>query len=358
MIGILSAIILIGGIIYFVNKSNTASNTATSTAPVVDSNPIPSNPATPTQSGQPRVVTGSIASVSDTTAVVNGTVNPNGALTSYWYEYGKTSNLGSKTPNSIVGSGWVTTQASDYIVNLSKDTSYYFRLVAENKNGRVAGDVFTFKTSVGTPAPLGSSPSAKTLSANNVARTSANINGEVTPNRASTQYWFEYGKTDELGNTSAVSNVGDGTAKVGVATSLTNLEPLTKYYFRINAQNQFGTVNGVIMSFNTTGPAAASSPKVNTSNAANVATTTVSLRGTVNPSGADTSYWFEYSTDSLLGSVLIKSTPRITLAAGNENVTVREDVTGLNSKTTYYFRLVAQNYQGMVRGDTMSFKTR
>ncbi len=256
--------LIVWGIVYAVNNNSNSANVATSTSQSTNSNTnTNTNTSTVPQSTIPVAVTNSAVSPTDTTAIVNGTVNPKGSFTSYWYEYGKTADLGSKTNNQTMGSGFVTIQAPGYITNLTKNTTYYFRLVAENQNGRVAGTEYTFKTTDGTPAPTGSAPTTKTVNANGVSRTTANLNGEVTPNQNDTQYWFEYGTTPELGNTSAFSSVGDGKAKVPVSISLSDLKPLTTYYFRINAQNQFGTVNGSILNFKTTGPAASTSVNIN-----------------------------------------------------------------------------------------------
>jgi phosphodiesterase/alkaline phosphatase D-like protein len=199
---------------------------------------------------------------------------------------------------------------------------------------------------------------AKTVAANGVSRTSANLNGEVTPNRATTQYWFEYGKTSDLGQISGFTSVGDGTAKVLASVALANLDPLTTYYFRLNAQNQFGTVNGGILNFRTAGPSAATAPSVTTRPANDVERTTAVLRGTVDANSAETKYWFEYSTDSLLGSVLLKATAQKSAGAGTNDLSVSADVSGLAADTNYYFRLVAQNSLGTDRGDRETFKTK
>lgn len=183
------------------------------------------------------------------------------------------------------------------------------------------------------------------------------LNGEVTPNRAATSYWFEYGKTTSLGNSSALTAVGDGNAKMNVSLALSDLEPATTYYFRLNAQNQFGTVNSTILSFKTLNPVSGTAPTANTLSATHVATSTVTLRATVDANGLETMYWFEYSTDSLLGSVLLSSTPQKSAGAGSNPTQVETSVTGLNPDTNYYFRAVAQNSLGIVRGDKLTFKT-
>lgn len=332
---------------------------ATSTPSNTNTNTNNNNNTTGTvQAGAPIVTTSSNVSPSDTTAIVNGNVNPRGAFTTYWYEYGSTASLGNKTNNQIVGSGFVSISAPGYITGLSKSSPYYFRLVALNQYGTVAGNTHSFNTTTGNPAPVGNAPTVRSVAASGVSRTTANINGEVAPNKAGTQYWFEYGKTTELGNTSAFSSAGDGSAKTSVSVSLSDLDPLTTYYFRINAQNQFGTVNGSILNFKTLGPSSAKAPTATTGVANSVASTSATLNGAVNPNLAATSFWFEYSTDSLLGSILLESTDPVSIGSGSAPVALSKVVTGLDSKTTYYFRIVAQNNMGTVRGDKVTFKTR
>ena len=356
ILGAIIGLAIIGGLIVWgMGKDDTTVviNPPGTTSP--GTTPTPSPAATP---AAPLVTTSATASPSDTAVVVLGTVNPNGALTSYWYEFGTTANLGSKTNTQGLGSGFTSISAPAYITGLVTNTTYYYKLVAENRYGRVSGNQFTFQTTSGSPAPTGSAPTTKSLSASGISRTTANLNGEVTPNRASTQYWFEYGKTTELGNTSAFSNVGNGTSKSTVSISLSDLEPATTYYFRLNAQNQFGTINGSILNFKTSGPAVPTSPAVKTNSATNVDDSSVTLRGTVNPNGAETKYWFEYSTDSLLGSVLLTSTAQTSVGAGTGTISVTDDISGLNGNTTYYYRIVAENSQGINRGDKVTFKTK
>jgi phosphodiesterase/alkaline phosphatase D-like protein len=191
-----------------------------------------------------------------------------------------------------------------------------------------------------------------------VSRTTANLNGEVTPNKVGTVYWFEYGKTANLGNTTSFVSVGEGSTKIPTSVSVSNLDADTTYYFRINAQNQFGTVNGSILNFKTLGPPSAAAPSVTTRNVSDITSSKATLHGAVNPNRAETAYWFEYSSDSLLGAVLIRTTPRVSLASGSSQVSVEADVSGLSSSTTYYFRIVAENSVGTVRGERESFKTK
>lgn len=332
---------------------------ATSTAEVVGGTGEVTTPAGEVIAGsKPDVTTNATVAPTDTTAVVTGTVNPKGSLTSYWYEYGTTANYGQSTGKQSVGSGNTAIQTPGYITGLTKNTTYYFRLVAENQFGRVNGAQNTVRTTEGVAAPVGSVPRVQTEAATGIARTSANLKGQVNPNKASTQYWFEYGTSNNFGNTTAFTSIGDGSSNVSASATAANLEQNTTYYYRLNAQNQFGTVNGVTRTFKTTGTTATQAPNATTRNASNVEAATATLNGTVGPNGAETTYWFEYSSDSLLGSVLLKTTGQTSAGAGTSNVSVEADISGLNPKTTYYVRLVAQNAQGTDRGERMSFKTK
>ncbi len=160
--------------------------------------------------------------------------------------------MGKQTVKQTVGSGRVAILAPGYITGLTKSTTYYYRLVAENQYGKSTGSQLTLKTSgTATPTPVaGKVPTAKTFPANEITKTTASLRGEVNPNKGTTQYWFEYGRTNKLGNTTAFVSLGDGAASI-VATAQPKLQPNTTYFFRVNAQNEFGTVNGAVMSFKT-----------------------------------------------------------------------------------------------------------
>jgi phosphodiesterase/alkaline phosphatase D-like protein len=95
-----------------------------------------------------------------------------------------------------------------------------------------------------------------------------------------------------------------------------------------------------------------------TRNATRIATSSATLQGTVNPNGLETRYWFEYSTDSLLGTVVVNKTDEIALNANRTTSSVDVGVTNLLPKTTYYFRIVGQNNLGIVHGDKFKFKTK
>lgn len=208
-----------------------------------------------------------------------------------------------------------------------------------------------------TTTSIATAPSV-TTSASSITRTTATIHGQITPNSSDTSYWFEYGEVADLGNTTALQSAGNGTATKTVSASLSSLKPLTKYYFRLNAQNQFGIMTGGTMTFTTLGPVAAGSPTVTTTNAGNVATSSATLRGHLNPNSYPTTYWFEYGTDSLLGNIFGSSAHVDLTSRGTATVTVSADIKSLGSNTKYYYQLVARNSYGTVRGDIIAFTTK
>ena len=100
--------------------------------------------------------------------------------------------------------------------------------------------------------------------------------------------------------------------------------------------------------------AAAEKPVVVTGAAANLQPTTVVLNGAVNPRGAGTTYFFQYGTTRLFGL----TTPAASAGGGNARVRVAVPVGALAPFTTYHYRLVAQNAQGMTLGARRTFRTR
>jgi hypothetical protein len=72
-----------------------------------------------------------------------GTISPNGAASVYQVEYGKTTSYGSKlfaAPRAI-GTGLDFVNVGDYFEGLQRNTTYHYRIFAENEVGsRVSGD--------------------------------------------------------------------------------------------------------------------------------------------------------------------------------------------------------------------------
>ena len=290
----------------------------------------------------PTVVTSSASGVTATKATLNGTVNPNGAATTYQFEYGTTTSYGSVTTSRSAGSGTATSAVLDSLSGLSPNTIYHFRITATSSLGTVQGADQTFTTNYNPPT-------VTTSAATSISSTGAQINGTVNPNGSITTCQFEYGTTTSYGTTTTLQNVGSGTAQVSVNAILTGLLPSTTYHYRLTASNAGGTAQGTDLTFTT----AANLPTVNTTAATTVTSTGATLNGTVNPNNSATTYAFEYGTTTSYGS----TTTVQNLSAGTSAVTVSSALTGLNPGTTYHYRITATNTAGTVQGTDQSFVT-
>src|SRR4051812_3487898 len=103
-------VILIGGYFIWKSPATTPAPSTTTTTEVTDTTDTSgtvSTPVTGRTAGKPIIAAGAHAIVSSVGAIVNGTVTPNGSPTTYWYEYGKTSTLGSSLPPQTIGSGYL-----------------------------------------------------------------------------------------------------------------------------------------------------------------------------------------------------------------------------------------------------------
>jgi Ca2+-binding RTX toxin-like protein len=87
----------------------------------------------------PAVITGAVSAVFPHSATLGGLVNPQGAATTYHFEYGTSTAYGSSTPNANAGAGNADQQVSAPISGLRALTSYHYRLVATSAAGTTLG---------------------------------------------------------------------------------------------------------------------------------------------------------------------------------------------------------------------------
>jgi phosphodiesterase/alkaline phosphatase D-like protein len=195
--------------------------------------------------GKPSAVTKDVTSLSWITARLNGTVNPMGSPTLFYWEYGTTTTYGKKTSSWSVGSGMSDSNVYADIGNLLPNTTYHFRFVAGNSAGTTLGSDLTFTTTV--PAP-----SVKTGPAVQVTAHSARLTGTVNPNGSKTNCSFQYGITPnhELAGI-GLPLVGNGTSNVAVKLDLGNLHVNAAYHYVLLCSNSSGQAYGSDMVFKT-----------------------------------------------------------------------------------------------------------
>jgi hypothetical protein len=95
---------------------------------------------------KPGVTTGGVTAVAPTTAVLKGTVDPNGAPTTYFFQVGPTRLYGGQTAVTSAGKGTKGKRIRANASGFAPATTYHYRLVAQNRKGLTLGKDRTFKT--------------------------------------------------------------------------------------------------------------------------------------------------------------------------------------------------------------------
>jgi hypothetical protein len=97
----------------------------------------------------PKAGTNAATDIGETTAFLNGTINPVGLPTTYHFEYGLTSAYGSRVPagiEAVAGNGRLDRRFGRAITDLAPAATYHYRLVAQNSTGTTQGEDQTFTT--------------------------------------------------------------------------------------------------------------------------------------------------------------------------------------------------------------------
>jgi hypothetical protein len=315
----------------------------------------------------PTVSTSAPTLTTGTATTLNGFANPNGDATTAWFRYSTVSpgtcndSFGTRAPasgGSTVGAGVAAVAYSQGIIGLTQATTYYVCAIASNALGTSFGAVLTFTTA----AP----PTVTTTAASALADTTAQLNGNANPNRATTTGWYRYSTTnpgtcnDSFGSrapTTGGSNLGAGSTAQTYAQSISLLSPGTTYYFCAIASNGEGLSFGAVLSFTTLAV-----PTVTTNAATLVTSSTATMNGNANPNGATATGWYRYSTtnpgtcnDSF--GTRAPSSGGSNLGAGTVAITYAQAIGGLTPATTYYFCALASNVYGTSFGAVLSFTT-
>lgn len=200
--------------------------------------------------GAPAASTTSALFVTYNSAYIEGDVDPNGCITTYYFEFKKTIG-GSWAKGSTLnaGSGSSSIPVFESKSGLSPETKYEYKLIANNALGELTAGPESFTTPPKSESPK--PPTVTTEAASGVTANGATLNGSVNPNGASTTYKFEYGtKEGELNKSTAPASAGSGSSNVKVKAEV-SLEPGTKYYFRLFASNSGGENTGSKLNFTT-----------------------------------------------------------------------------------------------------------
>jgi phosphodiesterase/alkaline phosphatase D-like protein len=179
----------------------------------------------------PTVATGTHSHVTDTSAVLHGTINPNGSATTYYFQWGLTTAYGLQSDERSAGHGTSGASVSTTASGLIPGTDYHYRLVATNGAGTTVGADHAFKTAGNPP------PGVSTGPATQISKNSATLTGVVSPNKQATTYYFQYGTTTAYQGQTIAATVPAGTVPVTVTANVQGLEAQTIFHYRIIASH-------------------------------------------------------------------------------------------------------------------------
>ncbi len=109
--------------------------------------PFGSQAATATPAPKaPSVNTGGFVVVNPSSVALEGSVNPRGLATVYYFQFGTTTRYGARTSPASAGSGVEAVKVSQTIAGLSPGATYHYRLIARNAAGTTKGEDETFTT--------------------------------------------------------------------------------------------------------------------------------------------------------------------------------------------------------------------
>jgi len=300
-------------------------------------------------------------------ATLEAQVNAENEPTTCEFEYGTTQGVYGPPVACEQGAtleGYPAQRASLNLTGLTPSEKYFYRLVVKNATGKAeaAGEFTT-----ATPEK----PRIEGEGVSELTSSGAKLEATVNPDFQETTCEFEYGTQPALtaGTTTTTpceAPLGNGGSGVGTAVTVTGLEAGTTYFYRVVAENATPPASdGAIESFTTQ-----STPLVTTGEAQTITQNTATFTGTVNPTGLETTYYFQYIDQAgyekaLAGNATEKADPYAEgetttplSSSSDEAVAVGPSLaSGLLPETTYHYALVAKNLLGERYGEDHTFTT-
>ena len=84
-------------------------------------------------------------------------------------------------------------------------------------------------------------PTVQVDDATDITSTTATLKGKINPNGSKTTYYFKYGTTSSMTESTATGTVSASSGEVSKSVAVTGLQPDTHYYFQLFAFNEGGT---------------------------------------------------------------------------------------------------------------------
>ncbi|MGA2542960.1 MAG: hypothetical protein ABSG78_15525 [Verrucomicrobiota bacterium] len=357
----------------------------------------------------PAVTNLAATDIATTSATLNANVNPEGAATTVYFEYGLTTNYGSFSASNTLAADVADTQAVALpIAGLLPGTTYHYQALAQNSIGTNAGADLTFVTPTAVLSYSNSTPITIIDSFSDASPFPSTIPVPALPGVLQSVTVTLYGLSDLSSGGIEILLAGPSGPAVdlmnlagsGLVTNatITFADPATPFpggtitsgafqpsgtafpsgspFYQMAATNQLAGFIGTPLEgtwslseyYNATAGANGSisggwsltfnllsaAPAVTNLAATGVTATSATLNANVNPEGAATTVYFEYGPTTAYGSFSASNTLAADVA---DTQAVALPVTGLLPGTTYHFQALAQNSIGTNAGGDLTFVT-
>lgn len=185
----------------------------------------------------PDVTTEPVSNLTPTGATFSGTVNPDSAgQATCQFAWGTSPEFGHITPCPHPIAEGNSPVPVEVDLELQPDTTYFYRLQAENSNNTLNEGEPGQTQEFTTPGPGFHSTSVSAVSAD-----SATLEATIDPHGASTYYYFQYGTDTGYGTDIPAppgTDIGSGEADVEVSRHLQGIAPATTYHYRVLAVSE------------------------------------------------------------------------------------------------------------------------
>ncbi|HEY3830594.1 MAG TPA: hypothetical protein VGL57_15495 [Solirubrobacteraceae bacterium] len=290
---------------------------------------------------------------------LNAEVNPEGVSgTEAWFAWGRSEALGEQTPKQKVEEA----KRVDAVIEGRPNETFYYQLTGNDQSvqlpEQLTGDRVSFTTPAVPPEILGKPNVSFVTSSSTV------MFGELNPENASTEYYFEYAPASSAcPGATLVSCPGGGVTAIGrsglygragATLEARGLQPNTAYRYRLVASNAGGTSAPGAEGTFTTGPEPV--PQATTGAPSAIGATTATVSGTVNPDGQPATYTFElgvYAGAATQYGIVLSGSA----GAGSVPVAEGQGLSGLQPGTEYAYRIAVASGYGTATGETVLFTT-
>jgi len=190
----------------------------------------------------PTVKTNPVAPIGEHSATFNGEVNPNGAETTYHFEYSPDGVSWTPLKEESAGEGTSSVPVSQTVSGLTGHSPYRVRLVAENSCGAGTTGCGASTSSEETFSTLAAPPQVSGTAATDITSGAATLHATIHTENNPTTYRFEYGPTASYGTIvpAGEGDLGASSTPTQVSQAIAGLAPNTTYHFRVLASNGVG----------------------------------------------------------------------------------------------------------------------